>query len=257
VVKLQPGIHLSRRTAAIGCLAAAVNAQAASTVILVPGAWHGAWCFAALVESLEKTGVTAKALTLPGVAERAAEATAQLGLQAHIDAVTHALPPGRSVLVGHSYAGLVVTAAAAQKPEAVRSLIYLDAFVPKPGDSLLSMMKSPFAASWRAKAAAGDGWRVPPMLSARAMGVPARMAESVDRRLTPQPLRTFEEPVMFDPKRLETVERCYVRCNRYAGFARFEAMAIKQGWRVARVDAGHDAMLAAPVALAQTLLQLM
>ena len=154
--------------------AAALAKESPTTFVLVPGAWHGAWAWRPLEALLRARGHQVFALTLTGLAERAHLLTATVTLETHVTDVARVIEVEdlrEVVLVGHSYAGMVVTPAAARVAKRLRALVYLDAFVPKPGQSMLDLMKAKYSDSWREKAK--GGLTVPPMLNAVAMGVPA------------------------------------------------------------------------------------
>jgi len=105
-------------------------------VVLVHGAWHGAWCFATLQAALDQRGVPSYAIDLPGHGT----STAALGdMHGDAHAVADALAViGRpAVLVGHSYGGAVVTQAACFHPDVVH-LVYLAAFALDEGESVVS-----------------------------------------------------------------------------------------------------------------------
>ncbi|MDO9457524.1 alpha/beta fold hydrolase [Nocardioides sp.] len=116
-----------------------------SHFVLVPGMNHGGWWYAPLVEALESVegaGHTATAVTLtgleaePDVDRRVVLDTHVADVVAAVDAAPAASRTGRDVvLVGHSYGGLPITAAADVRSDVVRALVYLDAFVPQDGDS--------------------------------------------------------------------------------------------------------------------------
>jgi len=225
------------------------------TFILVPGAWHGAWAFSRLAPLLERAGHRVDAVTLPGLAERKTELSSA-HLEDHIsDVVERIKKASRVVLLGHSYAGVVVMPAAARLPAQVELLVLMDAFIAEPGKSMLAMMKQAYSDSWRAKAkAVSNGVWVPPMLDAKAMGVTdPKDAKWVDTSLTPHPMATLEEPAVFDPSAL-TMKKRYLWCSRYPGFKRYADLARTSGWNVRELDAGHDAMITAPQALATALL---
>jgi len=112
-----------------------VSTPAAATVVLVPGACHGGWWYDPVVDELTADGQTAVAVTLPGLEERPA-LDQLITLDTHIDHLLATLPDhGQVVLVGHSYAGMVITAVADRVPHRVAALVYLDAFLPHNGDS--------------------------------------------------------------------------------------------------------------------------
>lgn len=88
-----------------------------ATVVLVHGAWHGAWCFDRVVPLVRQAGVTTSAVDLPGTGFAADVASVRSAL----DAVD-----GEAILLGHSYGGAVVTEAGTHA--SVRHLVYLCAF---------------------------------------------------------------------------------------------------------------------------------
>ncbi|MDX2008763.1 MAG: alpha/beta hydrolase family protein [Myxococcaceae bacterium] len=227
------------------------------TFVLVPGAWHGGWAFERVGRVLEGQGHAVDAVTLPGLSERKGELDASIRLQSHVDDVKRRVERAATpvVLVGHSYAGMVVTPVAAALPGRIARLIYLDAFIPTPGSSMLSLMKQAYSDKWRAKAkAVSQGLWVPPMLDAKAMGISdPKDAALVDARLTPHPMATLEEPVSFDEAALASVERRYVWCAKYPGFKRYADQARAKAWDVRELQAGHDAMWTHPAETAAAL----
>jgi pimeloyl-ACP methyl ester carboxylesterase len=83
------------------------------------------------------------ALTLTGVAERAHLLHAGVNLETHIADILAELAVHRAkdtVLVGHSYGGMVITAVADRLPHQVDSLVYLDALVPHDGESCWALV---------------------------------------------------------------------------------------------------------------------
>ncbi len=228
-------------------------AEIVRTFVLVPGAWHGAWAFERVAPLLEKAGHRVDAVTLPGLAERKAELTPSLHLADHVSEVVKRVEraSGTVVLVGHSYAGVVVMPAAAKVKDRLERLVLLDAFLAEPGKSMLAQMNQKYSDSWRAKAkAVSNGLFVPPMLDAKAMGISTpKDVAWVDGKLTPHPMATLEEPAEFDASALASIPRRYVWCAKYPGFKRYADQAKAQGWEVRSLDAGHDAMITHPAEL--------
>jgi pimeloyl-ACP methyl ester carboxylesterase len=103
------------------------SADAAATVVLVHGAWHGAWCFDRVVPQLRDAGIDTLAVDL-----------ARTGFADDVAAVRSALDAvdGHAVLLGHSYGGAVITDAGVHP--AVRHLVYLCAFALAEGESCMS-----------------------------------------------------------------------------------------------------------------------
>ena len=96
-----------------------------ATVVLVHGAWHGAWCWQPVVDRLEAAGVPVVAIDLPGHGDDRRPLT---DLHGHGDAVRAALDriDGPVLLVGHSFGGAAITDAGTHP--AVRHLVYVTAF---------------------------------------------------------------------------------------------------------------------------------
>jgi pimeloyl-ACP methyl ester carboxylesterase len=99
------------------------------TVVLVHGAWHGAWCWEQVVARLDAAGRRSVAVDLPSVSSaRASLADDVACVRATLDAIE-----GDALLVGHSYGGVVVTDAGSHP--AVAHIAYLTAFALEPGES--------------------------------------------------------------------------------------------------------------------------
>jgi pimeloyl-ACP methyl ester carboxylesterase len=247
--------------AAAGAMTATTNVASSKpgTFLLVHGAWHGGWCWRPLQKLLEKSGATVFAPSLTGLGDRRHLLSEKVNLQTHVDDVLDLLESEELenvTLVGHSYAGLVVTGAAAKAPERLAQVVYLDAFVPGPGQSMLDLMSPKYSEHWREKAKKdGDGWKVPPMLDAKSMGLTGELAVRVDKKLSPQPLATVDDKLDFDPKKLSGLKRSYLRAGAYAGFGPTAERVKKDGWPVKSIDSGHDVMLAKPDELAAALLE--
>ena len=112
-----------------------------STVVLVHGAWGGAWCWERLVPLLEQGGLAVRTVNLPSVAAEPDPAADLAGDAAAVRAVLDDAG-GPILLVGHSYGGMVVTEAATGHP-GVSRLLYLCAFMPEQGQSLFDITGGP------------------------------------------------------------------------------------------------------------------
>ncbi len=241
--------------AAIGLVSSlALSQPAPMHFVLVPGAWHGRWAFDALAKALAALGHSSTAVCLTGVGERAAESSAEVTLQTHIDDVIAELngTTKPTALLGHSYAGMVITGSALQCHTKPQRLVYLDAFVPQPGDSFFSLMKPAYVASWRVKSEGLSA--VPPMLSGKHLGIAnISLARQVESRLTPHPLHSFDTPLSFDVGAWQSMAKTFIRCTRNPSFGPMAEKARRLGCTLRTIDAGHDAMLTVPAALAALL----
>ena len=121
--------------------------QKSASVLLVHGAWHGSWCWERVVPLLRARGVAVATLDLPSVhADASARSTPERPLSDDAAAVRAAAASlgGPVVLCGHSYGGMVISLAAAgpaMLPGGGRfaRLVYLCAFMPQAGESLLAI----------------------------------------------------------------------------------------------------------------------
>ncbi|HXY90996.1 MAG TPA: alpha/beta hydrolase [Acidimicrobiia bacterium] len=112
-----------------------------ATVVLVHGAWHGAWCWDRVLEGLEARGIRAEAIDLPGHG-RSAEPLGDLyGDAAALRRTLDGLD-GPVVVCGHSYGGAVVSEGAAAHP-AVRHVVYLAALMLDVGESASHSVPEP------------------------------------------------------------------------------------------------------------------
>ena len=190
--------------------------SASLPVVLVHGAWHGAWCWAGLQHALDDLGVASYAVDLPGHGTSTEPLTDLSGDADHVAAVLRKLGTP-AVLVGHSYGGAVITEAAGRHPD-VAHLLYLTAFALEPGESVMSLLASlPQArvALGLAIVADADGGSTidPTKATAAFYGEcsPSAAAAAV-ARLCPQQLVTMTDAVTASPR--VSIPSTYVRCLR-------------------------------------------
>jgi len=230
-----------------------------ATFVLVHGAWHGGWCWRKVVPALRAAGHEVFTPTLTGLGERVHLAHAEVGLSVHIEDIVNVIEfEGlRDVmLVGHSYAGLVIAGVAGRRPELIARLIYLDAFMPEDGDSAFSLHPGARAQYESAARELGDGWAVPPP-DPRLLGVvDATDLAWLEERLTPMPLRTHQERLFILDQRGPTVPAAVIRCTDFVAFSRAKDLARARGWPYHELATGHEAMITAPTELAALLSRL-
>jgi pimeloyl-ACP methyl ester carboxylesterase len=106
-----------------------------ATIVLVHGAWHGSWCWQRVTPLLEKRGVAVRTVDLPSVGARPGSGTDLSADATAVEAVIKDVA-GPILLCGHSYGGMVISRVA---PERVTRLVYICAFMPLEGESLVSI----------------------------------------------------------------------------------------------------------------------
>ncbi|HBY94165.1 MAG TPA: hypothetical protein DEP84_09420 [Chloroflexi bacterium] len=111
-----------------------------STFVLIHGSWHGAWCWDKVKPLLEKQGHTVVAPDLPGHGQDKTPIP-EITLQRFVDRVGQVLDAQSEpvILVGHSMGGVVITQTAEYRPDKIKTLVYLCAFLPRNGESLLQL----------------------------------------------------------------------------------------------------------------------
>lgn len=232
--------------------------------VLVHGAFHGGWVWSRVAARLRAAGHDVITPTLTGCGDRYHLLTRAVGLATHVDDLVATLEHEdvrAGVLVGHSYGGTVITAAAARAPARVARLIYLDAQAPLDGQTASGAMGDATAATLAALT--DDSWQLPP-LPLDVVGVvdPADVAWVAPRR-HPHPLRTLLEPVALGPDGLAGLPRAYVACTQHAALAAlfgadplapFVERARREGWPLTHLDAPHDVMVTDPAAATAALL---
>ena len=229
---------------------------------LVHGSHCGGWVWQKVSPFLRARGHEVYSPTLTGLSDRSHLANCGINLTTHITDIANLLiyeDLSNVILVGHSYAGMVITGVAAKVPERLKLLVYLDAYVPADGQSESDLWPAEMREARQADAAAHAGMTQPPAPAVLGISDP-EMAEWVRRRWTPQPLATYTEPVPGGDARSAALRRAFIHCmggptTTTPGFAPFAAKARADGWQVGELATGHMAMLTAPQELAAMLIE--
>jgi pimeloyl-ACP methyl ester carboxylesterase len=207
--------------------------------------------WARLAQLLRTQGHEVFTPSMTGIGERAHLASPDVNLSLHMEDILQVIEYERLsdfVLVGHSYGGMVVTGVADRVAAKVRSLVYLDAFVPKDGQAALDLVRP----EMREKILALPDWRIPPP-------PPQGMSDKdelawIEGRRNPQPAGTFKERIVLKNKPFPN--RVYIFCSGYSPttFAPFAA-AIKgdRAWRYHEMPTHHYPQISMPRELAALL----
>jgi pimeloyl-ACP methyl ester carboxylesterase len=229
------------------------------TFVLVHGAWHGGWCWQRVAGQLRSAGHSVFTPTLTGLGERSHLLRAGIELKTHIADVVNVMTWERLddvVLCGHSYGGFIISGVAEQMASAIRSIVFLDAFVPRNGEAVLDLTGPAVQEGVRAALQRGD-IAIPPR-PAEAFGVNAADRGWVDSLCGPQPIATFTDTIALTGARDRIARKAYIRAKSYAnpGFDRALAAAQSDAsWRTYEVPCGHDVMVDMPERLTEILLE--
>jgi pimeloyl-ACP methyl ester carboxylesterase len=228
-----------------------------ATFVLIHGSWHGSWCWRKVVPLLRQQGHQVYTPTLTGMGERSHLLGPAAGLDTHIRDVLQVLfyeDLREVILVGHSYGGVLITAAAEEATDRIERLIYLDAFIPRDGDSLFSMRPPSFEEFFRTLAMTqGDGWLIP-ALPPKDYGVTdVEDTAWMTPRLSSVLLSTFADSVRLPSRAAESLPRSYIFCTQY-GFEAEAERARAEGWDYHELETEHDPMVTMPRELTTTLI---
>lgn len=117
--------------------------SAKNTYVLIPGSWHGAWCWYKIIPRLKAEGHNVMALDLPGHGKDKTDCSA-ITLDSYINAVGEILNQQKEkvILVGHSRGGIVISQVAEQFPDKIKKLVYVCAFLVPDGVPMVALAKS-------------------------------------------------------------------------------------------------------------------
>ncbi|WP_030559383.1 alpha/beta hydrolase [Streptomyces aureocirculatus] len=232
------------------------------TYLLVHGAWHSGRCWDRVVPLLEAAGHRVLAPSLTGYGDKAHLIGPDVGLDTHVADVVGLIAEQDLtdvVLVGHSYAGLVISSVANQVPDRIAHLVYLDAMVPEDGETAVDVLPVTQALIDLATRSE-SGWRVPPPAGLFGVTDPADVAW-LRTLLSDQPVRCLQQPVRLDNPAVRSVPRAHVHCvvGVPEGITRRPVPAIQPNGSPSRVwelPTGHDCMITMPAELSGLLLGL-
>ena len=225
--------------------------SSAKTFLVCHGAWSAGYGWKKMHPLMAAAGHRLVTPTYTGLGEREHLAQPGIDLETHITDVLNVIryeDLRDIVLIGHSYGGMVATGVADRARDRITQLIYLDAFVPEDGQSLFDLNGS--RDQMMKAAAAGDGWRAPPMPTPP--DTPEEDAKWLAERRIPHPVKCFSQALELKNGKL-TLPRSYIyalRANPADTFRQFAERAKREsGWRYYDIDASHSPQVTAPQAL--------
>ena len=227
-----------------------------ANLVLVHGAWHGAWCWSKLVPLLVAQGHNVSAPDLPGHGQDKTPTT-RVSMKKYVRRIVEAVGQfdGKVVLVGHSMGGLVISQVAEQIPTRIDQLVYISALLLQNGGSLLARMQHEQGQSLAIATEDGTGLVVPDEVFNQVF---YSDCSDEDRawakpQLVTQAALPFTTPVAVSDDAFGTVPRSYIHCDLDKVVPieeQMEMVAASPCGRVEHVSAGHMVMISAPEPLA-------
>ena len=228
------------------------NQQSTKPVyVIVHGAWGGSWAFKKVDSLMTSKNAVLYRPSLTGLGERVHLADTNIGLHTHIKDVVNTIlfeDLHNIILVGHSYGGMVITGVADSIPERIASMIYLDAFIPSNGESLVSIAGN---GAQRLTQSAGSGFIVPAWVKTG-----QRPPKDV-----PHPLKTFTDRIHLKSALTNKWKTTYILTVAKGVAAKdddFGSQAIRatqRGWKVVQLEADHNPQWSKPEELTKLLLE--
>lgn len=186
----------------------------ARVFVLVRGSGHGGWCWRFISPLLRAAGheVYTPTLTGLGASSHLLHEIKRITLSLHVEDVSNMLfyeDLSEVVLVGHSYAGMVITGVVAKEPNRISRLVYLDAYLPLPGESEVDLWPTDQKKKYLADIELGI--RLRPPLAPSMFGITDPVISKwVQERLTPHPYNTYEDP---PPTPLGDAKKLFFYCS--------------------------------------------
>ncbi len=232
---------------------------ASTTFVLVHGAWHGGWCWSPVASILRGRGHTVVTPTQTGLGERSHLLSPAINLEVFIADIVNVLVWEELtdvVLVGHSFGGAAISGAADRAADRIRQLVYLDALILDNGQSGLSQLPADVREPRTRAAQRSSAGLTMPAPPPSAFGITDLVQTAwVGRRLTPHPFATYTSPLQLASPVAHGLPTSYIVCADpiYSPLAASRDWAKAHGWKMTDIASGHDAMVIAPVLLADLL----
>jgi pimeloyl-ACP methyl ester carboxylesterase len=241
-----------------------------SSFVLVPGAWIGAWAWKEVAGVLQSHGHDVYPMTLTGLADRSHLARPEIDLETHIRDVQNVIAfheLNDVVLVGHSYAGIVIRGVADRVASRIAHLVYIDSSPSENGQALIDYYPPEVVAAMKEGVEKqGEGWKLPAPTAATIgnLGSTEGMSEEdllhFEKLATDHPFGTYTQGLRLTGTSESFYQRTLIQCN--------DVRAIRQmikdspgsfpdpyteEWNVVDLETGHWPMLSAPKAVATAL----
>ena len=220
--------------------------------LLIHGAWHGGWVWNEISEILNYQGYSVSTPTLTGLGEKKHLLSSKITIDTFIeDVVNHIIFENLNniILVGHSFAGSVISGVADKLKDRIQKLIYFDAVILKDGQKPFDIAPKELVKE-RIELAKrfGNGISIPAP-SADAFGVfDVKKSLLLEEKLTPHPLSTYQSKLTIKNEIGNGIPLFYIFCNNpvYKSLESSREVVRKLKWPIFELNAGHDAMLTHP-----------
>lgn len=219
-----------------------------SNFILIPGAWMGAWVWEPVISGLEKLGYSVYPITLSGL-DNEHEGVSDVGLETHIADVLSVLEERDlrdTIVVGHSYSGIVAGQVADRLPDRMAHTVFVEAFVPHNGKSMLDAFPKRQREDELRQISENGGRWLPPSVTdlEHEQHLSAKQVRWLAEHFVGHPGRTVSDPAIMN-RPLSRQRTTYIASSSEVSND-VVAMCEEPNWTFRQLDAGHWPMVAAP-----------
>ena len=220
--------------------------------LLIHGAWHGGWVWNEISDILRYQRYSVSTPTLTGLGEKKHLLSSKITIETFIeDVVNHIIFENLNniILVGHSFAGSVISGVADRLKNRIQKLIYFDAMILIDGQKPFDITPKE-TVEQRIELAKKFGNNISiPAPSADAFGVfDIKKSLLLEEKLTPHPLSAFQSKLILKNEVGNGIPLSYIFCTKpvYKSLESSREVVRKMKWPIFELNAGHDAMLTHP-----------
>ena len=220
--------------------------------LLIHGAWHGGWVWNEISDILRYQRYSVSTPTLTGLGEKKHLLSSKITIETFIeDIVNHIVFENLNniILVGHSFAGSVISGVADRLKDRIQKLIYFDAMILIDGQKPFDISPKE-TVEQRIELAKKFGNNISiPAPSADAFGVfDIKKSLLLEEKLTPHPLSAFQSKLILKNVVGNGIPLSYIFCTKpvYKSLESSREVVRKMKWPIFELNAGHDAMLTHP-----------
>ncbi len=233
------------------------------TIVLVHGSCHGGWCWDKLLPYLKKDNNQIYTPTLTGLGERSHLLFENINLSTHIKDIVQVFEYQNLynvTLIGHSYGGMVIGGVAEIMPDRIKSMIFLDAYIPQNGKSAFDLIPG-LEKIYRQRSLKEKGkeWLVLSYTPEEFGVMDSDDIAWMKNRLCPMPFHTHDEPLFMQNVKSKVLPKFYITFSDF-GESMFKSIESKktssENWNYFELRRGHDTIITAPKELSKLLLEI-
>ena len=231
------------------------------SVVLVHGSCHGGWCWNKIIPFLRKYNHEIYTPTLTGLGERSHLLNESINLSTHIEDIVQVFEYQdlyEVFLIGHSYGGIVISGVAEKIPDRIKSMIFLDAYIPHNGKSAFDLIPGLRGIyDQRSLKEHGKEWLVSSYTPEEFGVTNAGDITWMKSRLCPMPFHTHDEPLSIQEIKAKQLPKAYIVCTDF-GDSMVRSIGPKEvnNWNYFELRRGHDSMITAPEELSRLFLKI-